>query len=170
MSRLFSTVAKVTKPPRVLRLLTNFGGDALKINVTKGNYNKPMVPVRIAAVFRKKAIIEGTFGSFVPNEGGWDPAWDVPRKIVPLRPHKGHLRERNRHERFQKVQNAMKAMPDKIAKYESEVKARKPVKDIFYQFKRVAAMANKKGGMNGPTGGVPTKNVTGKKKVTKKGK
>ena len=31
--------------------------------------------------------------------GGWDPAWDIPKKMFILKPHKGHLRDRNRDER-----------------------------------------------------------------------
>lgn len=59
----------------------------------------------------------------------------------------------------------MKAMPDKIAKYEQELEARKPVKDIFYQFKRVAALTDIKGAKGAiPTKGVNIKNQGGKKK------
>jgi hypothetical protein len=41
----------------------------------------------------------GTYGNFSPAVGGWDPAWDTPRKIVTLRPYRGHKRERTRPER-----------------------------------------------------------------------
>jgi len=32
--------------------------------------------------------------------GGWKAEWDKPKKIYFLRPFKGHLRERNRPERY----------------------------------------------------------------------
>lgn len=35
----------------------------------------------------------------------------------------------------------MKSMPDKLKKYEAEANDRKPKKDIFYQFNRVAEIA-----------------------------
>lgn len=105
MSRFLSTFASA---PRIVRLLTNHGSDALKFTVEKGRYVKPLVPKRIAADYRKKTIIEGTFGTFVPNEGGWDPTWDMPTKIYPLRPHKGHKNERNRQERYRISTNHIK--------------------------------------------------------------
>ncbi len=43
--------------------------------------------------------------------------------------------------RAQKIDAAMKTMPDKLKKYEQEAKDRKPKKDIFYQFKRVSEIA-----------------------------
>lgn len=55
---------------------------------------------RKAADLRKLALKDGTFGSFTPMQGGWDPAWDAPRKIFMLRPYKGHKRERTRAARF----------------------------------------------------------------------
>lgn len=32
-------------------------------------YNGPMIPPRIAANVRKRAVIEGTYGSFIPHIG-----------------------------------------------------------------------------------------------------
>jgi len=32
-------------------------------------YRGPMIPTRIAANVRKRAIVEGTFGSFIPHIG-----------------------------------------------------------------------------------------------------
>lgn len=80
----------------------------------KIRYVGAQVPRRTAAMVRKKAIIEGTYGGFDPLVGwcfssicpellqllgGWKPEWDEPRKIVSLRPYKGHLRERTRQQR-----------------------------------------------------------------------
>lgn len=55
---------------------------------------------RKAADLRKQAKVEGTYGSFTPNVGGWDPAWDEPRKMYMLKPNKGHRNERTRAKRF----------------------------------------------------------------------
>ena len=63
-------------------------------------YIGPLVSKQHAAKLRKRALAEGTFGRFVPNEGGWDPAWDEPRKIFITKPAKGHIRERTRETRY----------------------------------------------------------------------
>ena len=63
-------------------------------------YYPPLVSRRKAAVLRKRAIVEGSFGSFIPNVGGWDPAWDEPKKMYMLKPTKGHKRDRTREKRF----------------------------------------------------------------------
>ena len=94
------------RPPRVLRLLAEHGQEALKSRVVKGKYIRPLIPKRLAAKARKRAIIDGTFGSFSLLDenkkalGGWDPSWDTPRKFYFLRPPKGHIRERNRQARY----------------------------------------------------------------------
>lgn len=79
-----------------------------------GRYIGAQVPRRAAALVRKRAIVEGTYGSFDPlrgalfvpfeysdllSSGGWKPEWEEPRKIVSLRPYKGHERERTRQQR-----------------------------------------------------------------------
>jgi len=77
--------------PRSIRMLTLHGGDALLPAMVKGRsvlfahrpkqivfnflvqqlyrYIAPLVSKRVAADIRKRALIEGTFGEFVPNEG-----------------------------------------------------------------------------------------------------
>jgi hypothetical protein len=69
-------------------------------NYVLNRYFGPLVSSRIAADIRKRSIVEGTFGTFVANEGGWDPSWDEPKKMYMLRPAKGHIRERNREQRY----------------------------------------------------------------------
>ena len=64
-----------------------------------------------------------------------------------MRPEKGHLRDRNRAERAEKITKAMKGMPERIERYDKEVEDRKPKKDLTFIFKRVqkiAANKNKK--------------------------
>lgn len=45
--------------------------------------------------------------------------------------------------RAKKIDDAMKAMPDKIKKYEQEIKDRKPKKDIFYLIKKAGELGKK---------------------------
>jgi len=124
--------------PRILQKLGQHGASALQFKVEKGKYIPPMISRRRAANLRKRAIIEGTYGSFSPEFGGWDPAWDQDnKKVYALRPYKGHVRDRNRAQRAEIITKAMSKMEDKINKYEQEVIDRKPKKDIFYLFKRI---------------------------------
>jgi hypothetical protein len=46
------------------------------------------------------------------------PEWDLAPKVGLLKPNKGHLRERTRPARFEKITKAMASMPDKILKLE----------------------------------------------------
>ena len=89
-----------SKVPRPVRLLAQHGMAALMPKVKHGKYWAPMVPKRQAAQMRKGAIAEGTFGIFDPSLPiSWDSSWDVPRNFHFIKPHKGHLRERNRPKR-----------------------------------------------------------------------
>lgn len=132
-----------TKIPRAVRMLAEFGADALRRSHQGGKYIAPKVSRRVAAVLRKRAILHGTYGSFDPKLGGWDPAWDTPRKIVTMRPHKGHKRERNRAERAAKITKAMEGMPARVEKYRQEAQDRKPVKGLRYFIKRIETKARK---------------------------
>eukprot|EP01040_Poterioochromonas_malhamensis_P001049 gene1050-1113_t len=123
--------------PRAIRLLSHYGGAALQSSVVRGKYFGPMVPTRIAAKLRKTAIIEGTYGNFKPLIGGWDPSWDRHKKFHLIKPLKGHIRERTREARATKIDNAMKAMPDKIKKYHQEAKERKPKKNAIWVIKKL---------------------------------
>ena len=130
--------------PRALRMLANYGGAALTPHLERGRYIAPKVSRRVAAGLRKRAIIDGTFGSFsLEQGGGWDPEWDKKPKIYMLRPFKGHVRERNRDTRANKVTTAMEGMPDRIANLQKDVASRKPKKDIAFMFKRLAGLATK---------------------------
>jgi len=117
-------------------MLTMYGADALRPSLYKGRYIAPLVSRRVAAGIRKRALIEGTFGSFQANEGGWDPSWDISKKMFFLRPHKGHKRERTREDRANKITTAMEGMPARMEKHKQEVEDRRPKKDIFHMFKR----------------------------------
>jgi hypothetical protein len=132
--------------PRSVRLLCQYGDKALRPVLESGRYVAPLVPRRLAANIRRRAMVEGTFGSFSKETGvGWDPEWDVPRKMFMLRAPRGHLRDRKRPERAEKVTQAMKGMDDRIATLQREVRERAPKKsDIAYMFKRVAEISKGK--------------------------
>lgn len=99
-----------------------------------------MVSRRQSANIQKKALTEGTYGTFVPNKGGWNPKWDKQRKIVIPKPFKGHLNERNRATRAKKIDDALKTTGEKMRKYEQEVESRKPKKDLQFVFDRVTKL------------------------------
>ena len=89
-----------SKLPRALRLLAQHGVAALRPSLDKGRYIAPMIPRRIAADVRKRAIVQGTYGSFSLPIGGWDPAWDETKKMFVMKPFRGHSRDRTRKERY----------------------------------------------------------------------
>ena len=117
---------------------------------------------RAAAHLRKRAIIDGSYGSFDPTKGvclvislalyvaiftllvsllsgGWNPEWDTHKKMFFLRPFRTHIRDRSRDQRAEKITKALETVvPQRIEKYRQEVDERRPVKDIAYHFKRAA--------------------------------
>ena len=104
-------------------------------------------------LFRKKAIREGTYGSWDPIKGGWLPQWDqlkVKGKIrsspsgggggasaAAIRPHKLHIRERNREERYQKIKSALKEVDKKIEQHKETLQDLKPKPGIETLIKQV---------------------------------
>ena len=128
--------------PRSVRLLAQWGDQALRPALENGKYIAPLIPKRLAANIRKRAIVEGTFGTFSKETGmGWDPEWDTPRKMFMMRAPRGHQRDRKRPERAEKVTTAMAGMGERIEKLQQEVQSRKPKKDIAYMYKRIALLA-----------------------------
>lgn len=67
-----------------------------------------------------------------------------------MRAHKGHVRDRNRPERADKVTKAMEGMEDRFEKHQKEVIERRPKKDIVSIFKRIANITAKKSGGGKP--------------------
>ena len=129
--------------PRALRMLGTYGGSALQASLDRGKYIAPKVSRRVAANLRKRALVEGTYGSFSVEAGGWDPEWDIPRKMFMMRPFKGHARDRNREIRAKKITDAMTSMPERLASLDKEVESRKPKKDIAFMFKKLGGRAAK---------------------------
>lgn len=125
------------KPPRAIRLLAQFGGDALRPTLVNGRYQGPMVKPRVAAMVRKRAHIEGTVGNFCPQFGGWLEEWDVQRKVFLPRTPKGHGRERDRKLRADKITRAMEQMPKKLKDHKEEVVGRRPTRGMLWRFTNV---------------------------------
>lgn len=61
-----------------------------------------------------------------------------------IKPLKGHKRERTRDARATKISSAMKGMPDRIKKYEQDIKDKKPKKDLASIFRRVKMLHTRK--------------------------
>lgn len=99
---------------------------------------RPALSRRQWKVARKTAIINGTFGTFSKENGGWLPEWDEVREPQIVYPHKGHKRDRTRADRAKKIDQAMKDMPEKIQAYRDAVVARKPPPGIESLLKRLA--------------------------------
>jgi hypothetical protein len=152
-----------SRVPRTVRLLGEHGMAALMPTMKNGKYWAPMVSKRKAAVLRKNAIADGSFGAFDPVTGGWDSAWDVPKSFHFLKPFKGHLRERTRPTRAAVITKAMAGMPDRVNKLREEISARKPKKDFSFMLKRIA-------GLSKPLSQKPTGYVKKDKKVVLKKK
>ena len=113
-------------------------------------YIGPLISRRKAADFRKISLKDNTFGTFTPGVGGWDASWDSPRKFFMLRPYKGVKPDRTRETRAQKIEAAMKSMPERIEKLLKEREAKKgerlkarAIKRAGRQGKRLAPDANK---------------------------
>ena len=92
---------------------------------------------REAAVARKQALRDGTFGTFDPEKGGWLREWDPVRAPRVLIPPKGHKRDRTRAERFRNVEARLQDMPRLIEEHRKTVQARKPPPGVETLLKRL---------------------------------
>lgn len=109
------------------------------------SWHKPKVSRRKAHVLRKAAIRDGTYGSFDPQLGGWDPAWDEEfllksaseqgrfRLTVP----KKTSRQRNREQRAQKIEKNMEGMDQRIEEYYAAKHAAKPPDTFENRYKKL---------------------------------
>mmetsp|Transcript_722 Transcript_722/g.1149 ORF Transcript_722/g.1149 Transcript_722/m.1149 type:complete len:126 (-) Transcript_722:33-410(-) len=119
--------------------LAKYGAQALRPSLIDGKWVKPLISARRAADLRKQAIIQGTFGKFEAETGkGWLSEWDSVKKIPGIRPPKLHQHQRNREQRFEKIEKAMKDMPNKVEKYRRSVADSKPAQGIETTFKRLS--------------------------------
>ena len=142
------------RPLLAVRLLWQHGAAALAPGTTLGGGRRAaLVSARTAALLRKKAVLQGTFGEFTPehsdehgNGAGWDPAWDPTRAPHIVRPYKGTKRARTREARVASIDRAMEGMPQKIAAYRKERDARKPPPGIEQVRARAAAARERERG------------------------
>jgi hypothetical protein len=129
-----------------LRHLEKSGAEALlpRKQPDSKNWYKPRISKRVAADLRKKAIREGTFGSFDSTTyTGWDPKWDVMNvggggiNWMQIRRPKETKRERIREARAVKIENLLAQADQKIADYKIERKEKKPEPGIVNTIKKM---------------------------------
>jgi len=117
-----------------VKWLGRVGEEALKPQLVMDSWRKPRVSKRVAAVLRKQAIKEGTFGTFDPETGkGWDPKWDSLRQTgtMQLRPPKLTTRQRTREKRAAKIENLMEDMDEKIDAHYKKLKDSRTTERTF---------------------------------------
>ena len=117
-------------------------------------WRKPVVSKRIAKDLRKKAIREGTYGTYDAEKGiGWDSNWDEGLfggksnvgKInwMEIRGFKQTKRERTRESRAQRVEGLLATADDKIVEYRQKKRDSKPEGGIENVIKRMMRGATK---------------------------
>mmetsp|Transcript_26133 Transcript_26133/g.29893 ORF Transcript_26133/g.29893 Transcript_26133/m.29893 type:complete len:144 (+) Transcript_26133:262-693(+) len=113
-----------------IKFLKQHGEDALKGRKFGDRWRKPLVSRRKAADIRKRALVEGTYGSFCSETGtGWDFRWDKSGNIGArtLKPNTNWTRKLERREvRAVKIEKKMKTMPKDIDTYRQDFKNSKP--------------------------------------------
>jgi hypothetical protein len=117
-----------------VRWLCRHGEEALKPQFLEESWHTPKVSKRIAAVVRKQAVVEGSYGHFDPETGkGWDPKWDSLRQTgtMQLRPPKLTSRQRNREKRATKIEDLLEGMDDKIDAHYKKQRDKKKVERSF---------------------------------------
>ncbi|CAM9229772.1 unnamed protein product [Chrysoparadoxa australica] len=111
---------------RTVDILAKEGMAALRPKRMGGKWHGSAVSNRKAAFVRKRALVDGTFGSFSATKGGWDSSWDRVKAPRILKPPKLHKNERNRAERFDAIVQALEEQPAKIEAYKKKKEALKP--------------------------------------------
>jgi hypothetical protein len=101
------------------------------------SWKSPAISKRKAAVLRKEAIRNGTYGKFDSEKGGigWDPKWDVELAMATLgglgrysalRVPKKSTRNRTREMRAQKIETAMIGMDERMEEVQAAKHRNKP--------------------------------------------
>lgn len=137
------TGAQIIQSLGVRKRLAQHGADAMKAQARiedgpRQRWWRPVVSRRKAKIARKQAILNGTYGSFDLEAGGWLPEWDDMTEPRVLKPQKRHQRERSRAARALAIEQNMREMPGKIQAYKTEVEGRKPPPGIESLLKRLA--------------------------------
>ena len=146
------------KIPAALRVLNKYGADALKptrvideLPSKRQRWHSPMVSKRVANTLRKKAIRNGTYGTYDATTGiGWDKSWDINEKgnhtndfnsdrlpWMDIRPYKETKRERTREARAKKIEDLVTVADEKILEYRLAEKAKKPPPGVESRLKKL---------------------------------
>ena len=140
------------KPQKVVSKLAKLGMNTRSAEV----WRRPVVSKRVGNDLRKKALREGTYGTFDPLTGiGWEPSWDLVLKsnqyavsrFGGIRPKKLTKRERTREERAQKIEKNLESRLEKMEEYYTNKEAER-VKDM--SFEAVHKRMLRSGGSSGP--------------------
>lgn len=119
--------------------------DPLTLPTSERSWHSPKISKRKAAILRKRAKREGTYGSWDPENGqGWDPAWDVELEMAKphgsgrftaLRPPKKTERQRTREERARRIEEKLVGMDERIEELHAERIRNKPEPSFEKTFK-----------------------------------
>jgi hypothetical protein len=128
-----------------LRHLCAHGEQALKQQKFGGDrWRKAMVSKRVAADLRKKAMIEGTYGTFNTETGaGWDPKWDNPGRMPSLKAPKDSRSFQSREKRAVKIETKLADMDQQIEDHREMLRSRKPEPSFENYYKRLMKSAGK---------------------------
>ena len=137
--------AEALKPQKILRPPVQIESHIAQ--PAKQIWRSPIVSKRVANSIRKKALWDGTYGSFDTETGaGWDPSWDLLLKSSQYKvsryggilPPKKTSRERSREERAQVLEEQLESRLEKIEEYYTE-KEESRVQDMSFeaQYKRL---------------------------------
>lgn len=121
--------------------------DISSLPSSERSWYPPALSKRQAAMLRKQAIRDGTYGSFDAEKGtGWDSAWDVelamanPRglgRYNALRIPKKSAQRRSREERALKIESKMEGMDERMEELQAEKHRNKPPKSFESTYKEL---------------------------------
>lgn len=138
--RLIQHGVKALLPTAGLRHPENYA-DPTSVNLaslpgSERSWRPPALSKRKAAVLRKEAIRNGTYGKFDTETGlGWDPQWDVQLatatmgglgRYMAIRVPKKASRMRTREMRAQKIEAAMVGMDERMEEVQAAKHRNKP--------------------------------------------
>ncbi|CAJ1953122.1 unnamed protein product [Cylindrotheca closterium] len=143
--------AEALKPQKILKPSVQIESHIAQ--PAKQIWRSPIVSKRVANTIRKKALRDGTYGSFDTETGaGWEPGWDLVLKSSQYRvsryggilPPKKTSRERSREERAGELEEHLESRMEKIEEYYTE-KEESRVQDMSFeaQYKRLLRSGSK---------------------------
>jgi hypothetical protein len=121
--------------------------DISSLPSSERSWYPPALSKRKAAMLRKEAIRDGTYGSFDVEKGtGWDSAWDVelakanPRglgRYNALRIPKKSAQRRSREERAKNIEAKMEGMDERMEELQAEKHRNKPTQSFENRYKEL---------------------------------